>query len=211
MELRAVLFDWDGTIVDSAEISYRCYVGMFERFGIPFDRQRYRETYSPDWHFTYRSVALPEEQWAEADRIWLDFLAKEDHAAMIEGAAHAMHLLAEHGVLLGVVTSGGRARILRELDAHQLAQQFAHVVCGDDGPKRKPHPDALLHALEQMRVAPQHAAYIGDSPEDVLMAKAARVFSVAVPGAYPNREALLAANPDLVARDLADAVQRLLS
>lgn len=209
--LRAVLFDWDGTLVDTADASFRCYVRMFETFGIPFDRQRYAETYSPDWHHTYRSVGLPEHRWDDADRVWLEFFATEEQAPLIEGAIDALRLLGERGVTMGIVTSGGRARIIRELDVHEVAQHFVHVVCGDDGPRRKPHPDALQHALEQLRVAPPEAAYVGDSPEDVMMAKAAEVFSVAIPGRYPNTDALVAAGPDLLARDLRDAVERILS
>ena len=46
----AVLFDWDGTLVDSAEASYRCYVRLFDSYGIGFDRTRFERTYSPNWH-----------------------------------------------------------------------------------------------------------------------------------------------------------------
>ena len=208
-DLRAVLFDWDGTLVDTAEASYRCYVQTFRDFGIPFDRDTYKATYSPDWHFTYRTLGVPEERWPEADRLWLNYFACEE-AALIEGAAEALRALTDRGMLLGIVTSGGRARVAKELTLHEVAEHFAHVVCGDDGPRRKPHPDALQHALEKLRVHPREAAYVGDSPEDVQMAKAAEVFSVAVPGRYPNTDALLAASPDLVARDLGEAVRKLI-
>ena len=57
--LRAVLFDWDGTIVDSAEASFRCYVRLFESYRIPFDRERFQRTYSPDWYRTYTTLGLP--------------------------------------------------------------------------------------------------------------------------------------------------------
>ena len=66
--LRAVLFDWDGTLLDSAEASYHCYVRLFSDFGIPFGRAEYQRTYSPDWYHTFRCVGLPEEQWADADQ-----------------------------------------------------------------------------------------------------------------------------------------------
>lgn len=178
-------------------------------FSIPFDRTRYAETYSPDWHRTYRSVGLPDDRWTDADRVWLDFFAEEE-AALIEGAADALRALTTRGIIVGLVTSGGRERVSRELTLLEVAAHFAHVVCGDDGPRRKPHPDALQHALEQLSVSPHEAAYVGDSPEDVQMAKAANVFAVAVPGAYPNAAALRAAGPDLIATDLADAVRQLI-
>ena len=58
-------------------------------------------------------------------------------------------------------------------------------------------------------IAPGEAAYVGDSPEDVEMARAAGAFSVGVPGGFPNREALEASAPDLLAEDLAAVVAAL--
>jgi len=206
--LRAVLFDWDGTLADTAEASFRCYVRMFADLGIPFDREAYRRTYSPDWYHTFRCVGLPEESWADADERWLRYFAEET-VALIDGAREALEALARRGVTRAIVTSGSRPRIERELVAHGL--HFADVVCGHDTPRRKPHPDPLHLALSRLGVAPSEAAYVGDSPEDVLMAKAANVYAVAVPGAYPNRDALAAAGADVIAEDLARAVDALVS
>lgn len=208
MPLRAVLFDWDGTLADTAEASYRCYVRMFAELGIAFDRDAYRRTYSPDWYHTFRCVGLPEERWADADERWLRHFAEET-VELIEGARDALEMLARHGVRQAIVTSGSRPRIERELDAHGLS--FAEVVCGHDTVRRKPHPDPLQLALSRLGVAPAEAAYVGDSPEDVLMAKAANVYAVAVPGAYPNREALAAAGADVIAEDLTRAVDALVA
>ena len=58
--LKGILFDWDGTLVNSAEASYRCYVRLFEYFGIGFDRSSFERTYSPNWYRTYLDMGLPE-------------------------------------------------------------------------------------------------------------------------------------------------------
>jgi phosphoglycolate phosphatase-like HAD superfamily hydrolase len=97
----------------------------------------------------------------------------------------------------------------RELDGHGLRELFAQIVCGTDTERKKPHPDPLHLALGRLGISPTDAAYVGDSPEDVLMAKAANVYAVAVPGPYPNRDELRAAGADLHAEDLASAIQAL--
>lgn len=208
--LRAVLFDWDGTLADTAEASYRCYVRMFADFGIPFDRDAYRRTYSPNWYFTFECVGLPPERWADADERWLAYFAEET-ISLIDGARDAVEKLVQRGVAAAIVTSGSRPRVERELELHGVRRHFSHVVCGTDTERKKPHPDPLLLALDRLALAPQDAAYVGDSPEDVLMAKAANVYAVAVPGAYPNRDALRDAMPDLHADDLAGAVEALIT
>lgn len=203
--LRAVLFDWDGTLVDSAELSYVCYVRTFARFGIPFDRARYQATYSPDWMKTYHGVGLPQERWSEADRCWLDHYAA-GRALLLDGAAEALDRLRKRDLLLGVVTSGDRGRVGREIAALGLGDYFAAFVGHGDYRQRKPHPEGLQLALERMGAAPGEAAYVGDSPEDVMMAQAAGVYAVGIPGGFPNRDALVASAPDLLAPSLEAAV-----
>lgn len=207
--VRAVLFDWDGTLVDTAESTYRCYVRMFGDFGISFDRDTYARTYSPNWHHTYRCVELPEERWTDADAKWHEYFAAEK-TQLINDAGRALQRLADHDVLCGIVTSGTRTRILRELADLGVAKHFIQVVCGDDGHQRKPHPEALTIALERLNVAPEDAAYVGDTAEDIMMARAAGVFSVGVCGPYPNHESLRAASPDVVTSSLTEAVERIM-
>ncbi|MGH9367157.1 MAG: HAD family hydrolase [Thermoanaerobaculia bacterium] len=208
--LSAVLFDWDGTLVDSAEASYRCYARLFPSFGIRFDRARFEETYSPDWHRTYALVGLPEQSWSQADACWLE-LYDEEEPRMLPGAAEAVARLKQGGLALAVVTSGSRSRVERELAQFRLGAFFEALVCAEDSARKKPHPEPLRLGLERLGVPSERAACVGDSPEDVEMARAAGVFSVGVPGGFPNREALKSARPDLWAAGLSEAVGQLLS
>jgi HAD superfamily hydrolase (TIGR01509 family) len=169
------VFDWDGTLVDTAEATYRCYERVFESFGIAFDRDVYARYYSPNWYHTFRQIGL----------------AARDVAAAI-------------------VTSGTRDRVTREMHAHGVADRFRECVFGSDVASKKPHPEALFLCMDRLGVAASETVYIGDSPEDIAMAKAAGVFSIALPGGYPNREALIAAQPGVMAGSLREAIRTLL-
>ena len=206
--IEAVLYDWDGTLVDSAEASFRCYEETFASYGIGFDRDTYAATYSPNWHRTYVAVGLPEDRWAEADARWVERYCGRT-IPLVSGAAEAIARVAAAGLAQGLVTSGDRGRVERELAAHGLAGLFGALVCGSDPVEKKPHPQALLLALARLGVAPARAAYVGDSPEDVEMARRAGVWSVGIPGGFPNREALALARPDLLAESLAAAIDAL--
>jgi len=201
MSVRAVLFDWDGTLVDTAEASYRCYVRLFDELGVPFDRETYARTYSPNWYLTFRALGVPEERWPMADERWLAHFAAEP-IALIDGARELLENLTARGVFTGIVTSGGRERVSRELQAHGLHAHVHECVFGCDVQQKKPHPEALNLCLERLRIAPDDAVYVGDSPEDITMARAAGVFSIAIPGGYPNRDSLLAAEPDRICDEL---------
>lgn len=207
--LKAVLFDWDGTLVDSAEVSFRSYVALFGRFGIDFGPDDFRRTYSPDWYRTYAAMGLPRERWTEADARWLELYAKET-AALLPGSAPGLRRLAASGLRQGLVTSGTRSRIEADLARLGVAQFFGAVVCGGDTRNRKPHPEPLRVALERLGVGAAQAAYVGDSPEDVTMARAADVFVVGIPGGFPNQDALRDARPDLLCDSLASAIGQLI-
>ena len=208
-DLRAVLFDWDGTLVDSAETSFRAYVSLFRELGIAFDREEYRRTYSPNWHRTYEALGLARARWDDADALWLRFYAQEKNA-LLPGVPEALGRLRQAGHAQGIVSSGERARVTQEMRDLEVHHFFEVAVCGGDTENRKPHPEPLILALERMGLRAREAAYVGDSPEDVEMARSAGVFAVGVPGTFPNREALAASSPDLLAADLAAAVAHLI-
>ena len=208
--LRAVLFDWDGTLLDSAEATFRSYQKLFGSFGIEFDRARFAATYSPDWYRTYAAVALSREHWPAADARWLELYAAEE-PSLISGAADAVTLVRAAGLSTGLVTSGSRARIERDLSKLSAATLFDVLVCSEDAAHKKPHPDPLNRALARLGVSPEHAACIGDSPEDVEMSRAAGVFSVAIAGAFPNHEALKASGADFQTATLAAATRHLIA
>ena len=202
------MFDWDGTLVDTAEATFRCYERVFASFGIAFDREVYARAYSPNWYHTFREIGLPEDCWPAADERWLAHFA-EEQVALVDGVHESLADLTARDVAAAIVTSGSRDRVTRELHSHGITPHIRECVFGSDVESKKPHPEALLLCIERLGVDVTEAVYIGDSPEDVTMARAARVFSIAIPGGYPNRDALMAAKPDAVAASLRDAVRML--
>lgn len=203
MRFRGVFFDWDGTLLDSAEACYRVYRNMFGEEGIAFDRATFARTYSPNWRRTYEALGLRPERWPATDRRYLELWA-EEAVGLRNGASELVRGIHSNGSALGVVTSGDRSRVATEVERHGLASFFATVVCGDDIERKKPHPEGLLLAMSRVGIDASDAAYVGDSPEDIHMAKEAGVFSVGVEGGFPNGDALRAAAPHAWAEDLVD-------
>jgi phosphoglycolate phosphatase len=153
---------------------------------------------------------LAREKWSEADGRWLE-IYREERCELVPGAAVALERIGAAGLRAGLVTSGSRSRVEAELDRLGIAGRFAAVVCGEDAKNKKPHPEALETGLARLAVSAAEAAYVGDSPEDIHMARSAGVFAVGIEGAFPNREALRAAGPELLAAGLDQAVAALLS
>ena len=205
----AILWDWDGTLIDSLTASYACYEEVFRHFGIAFDRKRFETTYSPNWYATYRALDLEESAWSQADARWVDCFERWA-CALLPGAAEALSAARAAGLRQALVTSGTRTRVEPDLARHELDGTFEVIICSADVSKKKPNPEGLLKALNRMGIEPADAAYVGDSPEDIEMARAAGAIAIGIPGGFPNREALMASVPDRIASDPLAAVEWLI-
>lgn len=171
--LRAVIFDLDGTLLDSYPVHFQAYCYTFSRFGIQLTEEDFLATYSPNWLDTYRALGLPEERWEEADTYWLQ-AASQLAPELFPGVIDALQTLQVY-YRLGLVTSGSKERVLRDLGARNLQGFFEAIITGDDVRKPKPDPGGLLQALRALGVAPAEAVYVGDSVLDLEMSAAAGV------------------------------------
>src|SRR5260221_6123736 len=93
---------------------------------------------------------------------------------------------------LGLVSSGDRDRVSRQLREFRLTRVFRTRVLGGDTKEKKPHPAPLLKALKEMKADPRNCVYVGDTPDDVEMARAAGVRALPGLGAVSTQKRLRA-------------------
>jgi HAD superfamily hydrolase (TIGR01509 family) len=205
--VRAILFDWDGTLLNSYEADLRAYLSMFHALGIKWAERELAEHYSPNWLRVYRAAQLPRSKWIEADRLWTRAY-KLENPSLLPGARRVVRLLAQK-YELGIVTSGNRPRVRRQLREFELAGYFSACVCSEDAAKRKPHPAPLQLALKRLRRDPQHCVYVGDTAEDIEMARRAGVRAFGVLGPFPTAARLRAAKPEVLLNSVQELPQYL--
>jgi len=199
-KLRGVLFDWDGTLIDSFHADSQAYLAMFRELGLSWGLKDLQKHYAPDWYTVYRKARIPSERWDEADRIWRAYYAQHP-SKLLPATRRVLTQLRRHHKL-GLVTSGDRDRVTRQLRQFALTAMFCTRVCGGDTPEKKPHPAPLQLALRQMELQPGDCIYVGDTPEDLEMAEAANVRAVAVLGPFPTARRLRAARPEFLLKAL---------
>jgi len=201
--ITTLLFDWDGTVVDSAQLGLTAYEKSFAELGIPFDHETYESVYSPNWLAVYEGMGLPKEQWQRADELWTQHYG-EQSAELIQGAGESITELRKKGYRLGVVSSGNDCRVNREIEELGLAGFFEVVVCHEQIKNRKPHPEGLEIALRSLGCSQTEVGYVGDTPEDIEMGKGAGVLTVGVRSAYPTSWKLETQHPDILIESLAE-------
>ena len=195
------MFDWDGTLVDSAQLGLTAFEQSFAALGMTFNQEIYREVYSPNWYSVYVAMGLPEDKWERADALWTHHYG-EQTAQLVEGAKETIFELHRRGYRMGIVSSGNSMRVAREIANVGFDSVFEVVVCHEQIENRKPHPEGLQTALRLMRCSAEESCYIGDAPEDIEMGKRAGLLTVGVRSAYPTNWKLKSSNPDLYVESL---------
>jgi phosphoglycolate phosphatase-like HAD superfamily hydrolase len=197
-----VLFDWDGTLLDSAPYAFQAFQKSFLELGIPLEVDVYERIYSPNWYGMYRALQLPEHRWQEADDLWTHHYGQET-APLVQDGRAALDEFICRGYCLGIVTSGSRSRVWRELNTLGLAEIFKTVVCNEDVVNKKPHPEGLQMAMKHLDKRPEICCYVGDSPVDVEMGKSAGVQTIGIRSGYPSSKELPNTNPDFCFESIA--------
>ena len=216
--LTAVLFDFDGTLVDTTELIYQ---SLRHASNEVLGHEPPRETLMayvgqplPD-----QMAALVEKEYdgeADADSLVEELLKSyrhyndEHHEALIQkfpDVEKSLVRLKEAGVKIAVVTSKRQHSVDMAIDSFpELGRVTDHFVTMEDTNEHKPKPAPLLKGLELLGDIPlAEAAYVGDSPHDIEAARAAGLTSVGVSWGAFTVEDLQATNPDYLVEDL-DAV-----
>ncbi len=203
--ITTLLFDWDGTIVDSHQLGLSAFERSFADLGVAFDYETYRRVYSPNWYSVYEAMGLPHDKWSRADELWIQHYGDQT-AQPIPGAAGTIKDLRGQGYQLGVVSSGSECRVNREVSELGLADFFDVVVCNEQMENKKPHPEGLETAMETLGRRCHEAVYIGDSPEDIEMGKRAGTLTVGIRSTYPTSWRLQENEPDLYLESFCDLV-----
>lgn len=203
---RLVLFDCDGTLVDSADIIHATMVAAFREAGLaeptlaatksiiglsldiaiarlldrPVDAECGRLAQRYKEHF----IALRPETGA--------------HEPLYDGIAELIGVLAERDdVLIGMVTGKSRRGVKRVLDAYGFERHFVTARTADDCPS-KPHPAMVLECCAETGIAPASTLVIGDAIYDMQMARNAGARAIGVSWGYHGRDSLFANGADAV-------------
>lgn len=193
--LKAVLFDLDGTIINTNELildSFRYILNQQNNYNVTdeeiltfFGEPLFQTMYK----FSHDAERLV-KSYREYNITKHDELTKE-----FPEVKELLDELQSRGLRLGIVTSKMKDTALRGLRLFDLEKYFEVVVAYDDTSEHKPKAAPVLKGLELMSLKPEEAFYVGDSPYDVLSARAAGVLPIAVKYSTLSLEKLLEVKP----------------
>lgn len=202
---RYLLFDLDGTILNTNEIIFRSFehvlkvqldydvqrTELMKIFGEPLIKQ-----------MTYFSPGLADLLCEQYRKYYAEHEAElTEH---FPGVTDALAHLQLHHITMGVATNKYRHAAESALMGFGLRSYFDYLVCGDEVRNHKPHPESLFMSMELMKASPAETLMIGDSPLDIEAAHRAGIHSALVGWTIFPQERFAQYPPDYYLRDLSD-------
>jgi putative hydrolase of the HAD superfamily len=191
---QALIFDFDGLIVDTESISVNLFEKAFSKVGLTFDIDGFVKlvgtasggVYDPWTIYADHTGKYSSEEVREYHDRQVDEGVKQ--AEPLEGVLELIEEAKSKGLLLAVGSSSSKAWVYPKLEHFGILDKFDTIVTFDDVSRGKPSPDIFLKILERLQVEPENALVLEDSANGVLAANRAGIRVVVVPNAITRRE-----------------------
>jgi beta-phosphoglucomutase len=204
----AVIFDFDGVIVDTEPIHYQVFQQILEPLGMGYTWQEYTDTYMGfDDRDAFREAFKAAGKSIKPDSLQTLINQKatifeqviSEGVTPYPGVIELIKELTAHGIPLAISSGALRSDILPILEQLEIKHYFSHIVTADDVPQSKPHPASYLHAKEKLlssfpdKLSIASLIYaVEDTPAGIQSAKGAGLRVVAVTNSYPAEKLGLA-------------------
>jgi phosphoglycolate phosphatase len=216
MSGKLVVWDIDGTLVDSRETIFKASTAAYAAMGMPapaYDQLRQIVGLGLREALGVLSPELPDDRLDRLTQAYREAF-QALHAApdfsefLYDGAAETLDRLRADGWKIAMATGKSRRGVESVIREHGWADLFDSTHCADDGPG-KPHPAMLLEAMKALGVAPARTIMVGDTAHDMRMARAAGVYAQGVSWGFHTAEEVLDGGADHVAHDFAELDRRI--
>lgn len=208
--MEAILFDLDGTILNSRDSHYRVFREVGDRLNVKnrLTMEQFLDWYSPNYFQLFSMMGIDESNWPRASQIWRAYCHSHEKPELFPDAIGVLTYLKTR-YPLALVTGGSVERVDFDLARRKIRDFFTVVVYGEGLPQEelKPAAKQLQMALEElnkkpendMYIRPENAVYVGDTPPDVQAGKNAGMMTIAVnANPFSTLEKIKQSNPDRI-------------
>ena len=202
----AVIFDFDGVLVNSFNIIYQSYNEVCKKLNIPTFQtvKEFKDFYTVDFWQNYESLGLKtEEQKRKAYDTIQEYVEKHYMSAEFFGEMVdiVVELKDRYGMKIGIASTGEARVIKQKLQGTRLEDKFDAIVGFEMVKNIKPYPEPVLLASKLIGIPPERCAFVGDTGVDIRAGKATKVgrtIGIGMEGAYESIEKIAGENPDAI-------------
>jgi HAD superfamily hydrolase (TIGR01509 family) len=218
LKVAAVIFDLDGTLIDSIDIYFTIVENALKRLNLPAVSRNQilaaAESEEFKWELVLpqdvlnRKAEIIDEAWAVINEIAPQMFA--DNLELIQGAGHIVESLSSNGLKIGLVTSTQRQYLetkMQPLKNAGVDNLFDAIITSDDVEKRKPAPDPLITCAQLLDMKPGNCVYVGDTTTDIKAGKAAGMRTIGVLTGFDEYGALEKEDPDAIIENVQNLLE----
>jgi pyrophosphatase PpaX len=209
--MKAIIFDFDGTIADTLPICYDAFQYVFKEFdNKDLSSEEIKEMFGPSETGIIRENLSNKNKDKAIEMFYTKYAENHEHLVKQNKDIDEMLLyLKENGVKLGIVTGKARRSLDISLEALKLEEFFDIIITGDDVKKPKPDPEGVIQALTLLNVQSDEAMFIGDSDADIHAGLQANLYTVGVQWLPEFQTSEFAVQPDRIFTRIAEFIDYL--
>lgn len=215
MEVKAIIFDLDGTLINSIDTYCRIVEIVLEKLKFPAVSRQTILDAAANGNFAWNTV-LPQMPEAQLKKTHADIRKAVEHiyadkfhrdVRLFPGTEKMIRQMNLHRIKLGIVTATPNQNLPQKtavLSRAGVLDYFQSIIASDDAPRKKPAPDPLLLCAGHLGLNPEDCVYIGDTKIDIIAGKAAGMKTIGVLTGFDTKTKLLKHAPDAVIQSVSD-------
>lgn len=204
MNIQTVLFDLDGTLIDTNELIHASFVHTFEHYGLSFTREEIKAFNGPPLWDTFYSINPDRAEEMVKTYREHNHAHHEEYVTLFPNVIETIECLKEAQFKLGIVTAKMREGVDIGLNITGLDRYFDTIITVDDVKHSKPHPESVMRALDELESTAQTAIMVGDNYHDIEAGKNAGTLTAGVAWTHKGRAFLESYHPTYMLEDMTD-------
>src|SRR5690625_35905 len=202
MRIETVLFDLDGTLINSNELIYLSFAHTMETYGFKFTAEELKAFNGPPLWDTFNKFNPGQEEKMIQTYREHNHLIHDDYVRVFPYVIETIKQLKDKNIQIGIVTSKMRSGVTHGLTFTTLDQYIDTVVTVDDVTHSKPHPESVIKAMEQLNGEPRTTLMVGDNSHDILAGQRAGVWTAGVAWTDKGKDYLASYKPTYMLEDM---------
>ncbi|WP_042142713.1 pyrophosphatase PpaX [Paucisalibacillus sp. EB02] len=207
MNIHTILFDLDGTLIDTNKLITESFYHTFSQFGLEFTHDEILAFNGPPLKETFEKIDLDK---AEAMITTYRDHNLEHHDAYVKifpNVKETLKKLKMHGIQIGIVTTKMRGTAIRGMKLTGIYDYFDTIIAIDDITNPKPHPEPVLSAMKNIQADPETTLMVGDNHHDIEAGQNAGVKTAGVAWSLKGEEFLRRYHPTYMLHDMKDLLE----
>lgn len=202
--IETILFDFDGTLVDTNELIYQSFVHTFHQFGYDFTREEILQFNGPPLIETFET--LDKDRAREMIQTYQthNLAAHEQYMRLFPNVEETLEKLQAANIKLGIVSTKMRNAVDLGLEVTGISHYFDSVITLNDVEHAKPHPEPVLKGMDELNGDIETSLMVGDNYHDIVSGKQAGVRTAGVAWSLKGRDFLQSYEPTFMLEDMRD-------